>query len=640
MPDALDRDLSVADLMVRIGYQLLAGVQAFWFGGPTQNPNEALAIVDDAARLRAARAYWTGTLAPWIADLSQLDAAPPPALTFSAAASDPDVIGTDAGRRGLHAEPMPDILLQDLGCMVALDEVAAFTAQLATFPGQTLLSLMRQVLQGQTASLTREVQAIGLQAARQVHELVRRFDYVTRLSMLPARHTVSFTELLALYRMEGNCCCAPPELSFPHGPLTLTRTGTCRTPDVIRDRGAAAADKSASRPGWLLVISASLLTTGADEDFRLKLAQENLNWIGGLDALTTWSLQPGDELREIAEGDFRSNSARAASLTRRSRLAVVNRPTYDRLLETLWMSALETQDSLPALGPSLDAAYAELNELMRLHKARAEPTAANPERLFLLSDDYGNATFAALKAAARWYRSRLNPLTLLAWRDRAADPTVPRFGPFTAYLRYHLGDVLFMGCVIRVLKDLLRLRSKWEAEPAASGWRSAIPDASWLPALLDNAGWTQGTASAHAAALQAADRFWSQDAVYYNPPGTGFDPTLPAGELIWRTVGVQQAWRAAGGVPPWFPPIAAPDAVALQAADTVNTVMTIIRDNGLVPALDAALEYSLQRQVFSLPAMQGHSNLKKSFAVAENFRRLQLYLEAARDHAGLDINGA
>ena len=252
MPDATDRDLSFAELVVQMGYRLLTGVDSLWDDGPTMNPNDALKVVDDAARLQAARDYWSGLLAQWIPDLSLLDTSPPPAIAFSLAASGSTPVSAIETRRKLHNAPNETLLsvfFVDYGCMVAMDEIARFVTQLSSFPGPELLSLMRRTLLGQTASLTRELQAVGLQAARQVHDVLRRFDYVSRLSMAPSSNEASFTELMALYRLEANFCCTPPERSFAHGPLTFTREGTCREPDVFRDKDVSLQEKSVSRPG-------------------------------------------------------------------------------------------------------------------------------------------------------------------------------------------------------------------------------------------------------------------------------------------------------------------------------------------------------------------------------------------------------
>ena len=390
-----------------------------------------------------------------------------------------------------------------------------------------------------------------------------------------------------------------------------------------------------------MVIRALDRMAARDESYRFSLVAENLNFLGGLDAITSWHLQSGDELRAIAEADLSTNSWRTGYLARRNGLPTGFKADYDRLIETLWMSSLETHVSLPPVLSSLDAAYDELNDLMAGHKPHPDPDAASPNRIFLLGDDYGNTTFRILQVAARWHRSRMNPATLLAWRDRDAGMLMPRFGPYTAYLRYHLGDVLFMGILIRLVNDLVPLSNKWEADaarPALADWRNAIPGNRWLPSLLSTAGWTPSVANAHAASLQAALSFWRRPDVYYNPPHI-IPQRLPLGELIWRTVGLRQKWSAGGTAPSWFPASAAPSAIALQAADTANTVITLIRDNALIPAVDAALEYSLHTQLFSVPSMQDRAHLKRNFAVAENFRRLHLFLEAAREESGLDING-
>jgi hypothetical protein len=373
-----------------------------------------------------------------------------------------------------------------------------------------------------------------------------------------------------------------------------------------------------------MVIRALDTMAARDESYRLALVAENLNFLGGLDALTSWSLQPGDELRAVTEADLSTNNSRTGYLASRNGLSTGFKQDYDRLLETLWMSSLETQLSLPPVLSSLDAGYDELNNLMAAHKPHPDPAAASADRVFLLGDDYGNSTFHILKVAARWYQSRMNPATLLAWRDRDLGMLMPRFGPYTAYLRYHLGDVLFMGILIRLLKGLLPLSRKWEADetrPARANWKNAIPDSRWLPSLLSTAGWSSSTASAHASSLQAALDFWRQDGVYYNPPHIN-NHRFPRGELIWRTVGLPQKWRSAQAVPSWFPDSGAPSATAVQAADTAKTVMTIVRDNALIPAIDAALEYSLHTQLFSVPSMRDRRHLKKNFAVAENYRRL------------------
>ncbi len=648
MPDQHKLDLSFAELIIELGYRLMAGIGTLWDGGPTMNPNEALKIVDNPSRLQAARSYWTGVLSAWISDLSRLESAPPPGIAFALAASNNSLLATIDSRIALHqSEILDDVFLHDYRCMVALDEIAAFVAQLSSFSGTELLSIMRQTLLGQTGSLSRELQALGVQAARQVHELLLRFDYTSRMSVLVSplvasgNRSIPFTEMMALYRLEGNFCCTPPERSFPNGPLTLTMEGTCREPNVFRTTDTTLTNDALSRPGWIMIRQADVAMDHKDESYRLTLTEENLNWLGGLDAITSWPLPLGDELRALAETHAASNISPVVDLTRRNRLSTSYKPSFDRLVETLWMSSIETQADLPAVSASLEAAYTQINQLLQMHKPRGIPDSATARKLALLGDDYGNSTFITLTVAARWYQSRTNPATLLAWRDRSRAVQMPRFGPYTAYLRYHLGDVLFMGILIRLLKDMRSLSTQWESDSTKESkkeWKNAVPASSWLPSLLNTAGWTQAHADSLTTTIQSALDFWKQPAVYYNPPHIA-DTRFPTGELIWRTVGIQNRWKNAGGVPSWFPSNASPPAKAVEAANTARTVIQLISDNGLFPAIESALEYSLQTRLFALPSLSERINLKKHFSVAENSRRLQLYLEATRALAGLDENG-
>jgi hypothetical protein len=107
------------------------------------------------------------------------------------------------------------------------------------------------------------------------------------------------------------------------------------------------------------------------------------------------------------------------------------------------------------------------------------------------------------------------------------------------------------------------------------------------------------------------------------------------GESVWRHVGL-----LATIVAPWKPP--SPDPADTQKvrglADAVLAAMTVIHDRELLEPISLALEYMPVKPMFQIATFNEKNwaaNLRKS----ENFERLRLFADEARQRVGLNDRG-
>jgi hypothetical protein len=231
---------------------------------------------------------------------------------------------------------------------------------------------------------------------------------------------------------------------------------------------------------------------------------------------------------------------------------------------------------------------------------------------FLLSAHGQDARFA-LQIQNQWYVSRRDPTTLLAWRDRAAAAgKLGNFSPFLTYLRYHAGDVTFVSFLLRCASHLDRIKNLWRLN---AGWGRLFPDALG----------TTDTAAV-ASELRGALAYWLAHERQRN--------------TIWTHVGLLEAVRSANPRLPAATPYPEPRAgVAdlVKMADQVKVLFDVMAKYQLLPALEAALQYTPVTDLCAGPDLVPVVSQDKRVNLrnAHSFERLRLaYADAFARAAG------
>jgi hypothetical protein len=233
------------------------------------------------------------------------------------------------------------------------------------------------------------------------------------------------------------------------------------------------------------------------------------------------------------------------------------------LMAGLAMAELELAASPPGAEDLLGRAFDELSAILDAHPCET-PDLAD---VFLIGNDQSADVRACLLVQARWYASRTRLETLLPHADRRST-SAPRFSPFVAYLRFHTGDALFLGILIRCLLRLERLRREDRSGDAFKTAFDRVRER-WRADRKLRAEWLR-----QKAALLRYERVWRTEA-----------RTATA----WRHVGLIARLVAAAPPPQWLP--AAPDSsplaefgrIAVQVAETIVS-------HGLSDSVDFALE--------------------------------------------------
>jgi hypothetical protein len=629
--------------------------------GVMTNPEAAGDIADDAARLKAARDYWLKEfqkLAPGTNAAVVLDA---PWFTFMQGAA---AIGP-APFEGLRELIRPadgfgsagDLVVSELDAMASTDELARELKRVypdapSDYREPDLTDEIAKFLEIPDPvkiedNLTRpRVRAIY--ACRELLNFALRFDFAAKaLSQIPDQQ-LEFTELLALHRWEGAFAVPPADGSFGFGPVIQAefgRTGARTASTMIsKTDPKGKVQIRLTRPFYFNTVSSA----AAMSDREAKIVAKQCSMLGdvGLDNLVTWELLAKDECRQVSEAAAQGGSLRSA-------------------IEGL-LGVPPDGKATKALIPILHGLFMSLAELQLRRRSATEIANDVATRLKdLWVESLTNAanknivcweppTFAAARARVttgfEWYASRSRPWTLVAVRDRTpAMRTMPRFTPFVTYLRYHAGDVVFMGVLLRLLRDLPRLKTAWAAD-SNDDWRTAmnaegIDLATALPAGFSS--WS----SAELKQLNDDLRVWIDDAYYDVVNGVDLDgdhkPDL-IGEAVWRHIGLIGSFTSVSPEP-WLPAAAPADPqikkVDLLAGVAKRTV-ELIQTKGLQRAIEVALEFARYQDLFApgsaLAGSAGFAGVKEPqllFAKAESFIRFQKFFAAAASAASLDRTG-
>ena len=530
-------------------------------------------------------------------------------------------------------------VIADLDSLVAEAEIARFIGHKSTPPVDDLTqSLLEAAVYAffyaiaAPAAGSDEMTTIarGIRASRELHDAGQRFLFAR--DNASAFDGLTFAEALALHRAEGAFCMPPPDASKLHAPLILTEP-TLPTPPDPSEFPARTQSTFANvfglpfeRPGFVPTIG-GIPTNNNVRD--LLVASTNAICMG-LDNIVSWPVtfdNASDELSLLLAKARQDDVGGLGTLLAQweTGLTGVDARHLSYVALAILMSHLEADDTLTG-----DQAIA--NVISDLAALRSCTPVVDAGSIGLFDDDARSNARAVLRLATRWYASRTRPETLLAHRDRMGFVAMPRLSPYMSYLRFHSGDVIFGGLVLRAARELAALRTQWTAARNRASFADAIValgDADF-GAALDASDFVSMTAS-DTGAIANSLALWRNNT-------TGARYVRGQGESVWRHVGLLSQIVA-----PWKPPPPPPSdtgAARMSAlADAMLATMTIIRDRGLLKPISLALEYMPVARLFGIASFN-EKNWAANLRKTENFERLRRFIDAARVRASLDERGS
>jgi len=527
------------------------------------------------------------------------------------------------------------------GCLVSLKEIARSIS-----PMETEDSLLESVQAFKTAASSLDSAAVdrekvkhGIIAVRELFDVCRRYSFCSKLS---DEYEVPFEELLALYRQEGALAVTPPKDSFKFGPLI--RTGTiCRRDEVTlfaNDDPDAANWQSASRPGFDLVYLFNVATDAIPsrvESCKVDLLVRNLLVVGGLDTIVQPRLPSQDELvqfmRMAGIGGKRSSPSEAVQkikLTYRNKLAGVKRrldKTQQQLLDELCiglvMAEIEQRPELPKAEELLDLLWLRISSLIDSYDYEPKPPRDGAD-IHLLGDWTSTDTYLCLQVQAQWYASRQIPSTLVSRSDRSGKINdLGQFSPFLSYLRFHAGDVIFLGILLRTMTNLDQLDARWKKDKLGQDFHDKLTASSW-------------SGSPFPQLKNSLNDYWTK---------------VPINDA-WRHIGLIEAIKARGDIPSWLKDAEKCDPRHATIKEVARQTIEAIADNDLLPALTCVLEFTPVSTLRDLrivpevkyPNMPDPAERKKaeeeaprrSLVNAHSFERMRIVYASSLAKAGLD----
>jgi len=578
----------------------------------------AEAIARDPTRLAAAAAFWRQAFGS--VGITDLSALAHDAISLGEHLPDEWFWRLMPARERLVSGCDHSYLVKRSGCLVSLDEIARTVS--STLTGTELLAYVSAVLAAGTpgAVVPAQIAASGLIAARELFDLLRRFQIC---SWNGQEFGIPASELLSLYRQEGALCLAPSRQSYRHAPLIRTGFG-------CREESVSLFDQTCARPGFNLVYKFMNSTDAqrTDPSVRFDLLFRNLVTLAGLDTVLLPGLSPGDELRQLwamassgsspseyatlIKDTYRKRLGATATLDFNRRAGKTQRQFLDDLCIGLARALLDPRDAPPPHEELFNNLWLSVASLFSAHSY--EPARPWPGGDVRLSADLdASDAYTCLRLQARWYASRRDLRTLLAWEDRPAKAGVPRrFNPFMTYLRFHAGDALFVGLLLRVIARFNVLVKTWETNSAM--WGSAFLDS--IPAP----GWDATKVADLAVALR---NHWATRRV--------------TTETSWHHIGLIHALLRHTDPPAWLGAAKPANPNLRACARVVARLVEVLEQPGILDVVSAAMEFTpalwLAGHGFTpLSGPQGTNLLVKS----HSFERLRLaYAQAALD-AGVE----
>jgi hypothetical protein len=629
----------LVDFIIEIGKYLVA---TFLPSGSTSDPKFGAVIASDWTKLKPALDYWKkrfddlegGGVFTW--------SSYPDWLMFMVHASSTDYASWVTQRNAVRAKlQFDDIypadtgpIIKDLDALVAVSEIAKFIGDSSTPPVASLSQSLLITQVGAVFSATSapavgsdaaQLLGIGLRAARELQDAGQRFEFARQhaQSLSPS---VAFPELLALHRAEGAFCMPPATASLMHAPLILTSKDPPRTDRAF----LSLPGYRFGRPSFIPTIEPLPVST---ELRHLLVVLANALTLGGLDNLVAWPITFDDSQNELAllidEAVKRDVGGIGAYVSLwKSGLAT---PDHKLLLEIVQGIAMARLEADPMLtGDTLIANVRTDIEGLRRYGVSGSATFFN-----ILDDDKRTNTSKYLELTSRWYASRSRPETLLARRDRSGFMTVPRLSPYMTYLRFHSGDVIFAGLILRAAHSLAAISVQWTSAMHTASFASAISSIAGadFASALSRSDFGAIT-DAEKASISSALTLWRDNrtgARYIQREG------VVVGESVWRHVGLLGAITA-----PWKPPMPSttdPSTIRMRAlADAILKAMTVIRDRRLLEPISLAIQFLPLSRLFGIADF----NLKNWAPIlrkTENFERLRLFMDQVRVRASLNEKG-
>lgn len=327
--------------------------------------------------------------------------------------------------------------------------------------------------------------ANGIMAAREYFDLIRR---VLFCKFNAARLGLDIDELLALYRREGALVIPPPQNSFEHAPVIETN-------DVCRPENILVSVQGVSRPAFNLRFPVN--SGESEKKIILTAVTYNLLATGGLDTIVSPRSSRKDELGQIIRSSiynaiYHSKDFPGSNYMIRLNTKYLEPPDggviklLQNLIEGLAKTELELHQDIPAIDILLDAALKRLDGLIDTHRIETREGFA-----FLLAADKGEETRNCLEVTSDWYSSRKTLRTLLAYQDRSGMAGLDQtLSTFATYLRYNLGDLLFvynLSCLVFRLGNFYKSWPKNKKHklnaavgPGRLGFREALENSNWF----------------------------------------------------------------------------------------------------------------------------------------------------------------
>ena len=428
---------------------------------------EASIIANDANRMAIAYSYWRQQFE----ELTKL----PNILCDIPARRFIDILPNQRLSKLLpertHLFPDEDGMLKNSGCLLSSDEMSEHIG---------ITNLIDSVKLFETAGKAcSEMQNLqnnwkpqpgvleGIVAIRELYDALRRIVYCEQ----NARINVNVPELLAIYREEGGLVVPPLEDSYQHSPLIETTDiiGPCRSSIVTLSNPAM-------RPNFRLRYQ-MLNASGLKKATNFFTAVMNLLVTGGLDTIVWPRRAINDELDQLIHGIFHAPKFPYSQQDYNIELGQEVRRTQSDIAEwmtnlfegftkaILELSALESNEKSPkndALSQLLDESYEHYKSVVEAHEG-IEIGPPGWARILVRNGD--SCTKECLSTQADWYQSRKSVSTLLAIQDR--DQRICdglTLTPFVSYLRFHAGDINFMGYLLRIAINLHKIRKGWQQD--------------------------------------------------------------------------------------------------------------------------------------------------------------------------------
>lgn len=345
-----------------------------------------------------------------------------------------------------------DSVMREAGCLLSFAELSKATLG-SSDPDQARAALMG-VAKGTPKGPPQE-------SSRLLRLVRETFDAVRRLSTgeaLAGRFGLETSEALALIRQEAAFVVPPTTDTYELAPLVSTGPG-CRNVNTSW-LGLPSFNHDYFNTAYRCVEVRPISDAQVGSTMRFDLGFHNLLF-SGLDIIAHPALPDGDDLTAIAFSAWTaSNAPRSVQNAARTAGASVHhaaRGTLAHLALGFLMNQVASEGGVPKRSPEnlLEAATNRVVELIDAHPAKLVG-----ENVVLQSA--GRETDLILSEMCQWYASRRWWRTLLPIQVQSLKPELApgAMSPFLTYLRFHTGDEIFVGILLRLLAQLKDIRRR------------------------------------------------------------------------------------------------------------------------------------------------------------------------------------